>query len=71
MLRPLLTRVLGRPESVLLILESDSDLLCASYDKFLALFTVEDTGFVRCRSNFALRKLKKKIDIKNYQNAKK
>lgn len=27
MLKPLLTRVLNRPESVLLIFESDSDLL--------------------------------------------
>jgi len=60
MFRPLLIRALGRPESVLLILESDSDLPCASCDKFLALFTLEDTGFVRCRSNFALRKLERR-----------
>lgn len=66
MLKPLLTRVLGRPESVLLILESDSDLLGASCDKFLALFTLEDTGFVRCRSNFALRKLERRNNIKRY-----
>lgn len=54
----LLTRVLGRPESVLLMLETDSGLPRASCKKCLALFAVEDTGFVRCGSNFTLRKLK-------------
>lgn len=57
----LLTRALGRPESVLLILQMDSGLPRASCKKCLALFAVEDTGFVRCESSFTLRKLKMPI----------
>ena len=58
MFKALLIRTLDRPESILEALENDSGLL--SCVKFLALFTLEDTGLIRCGSNFTLlRKLKK------------
>lgn len=63
MLEALLTRALDRPESILVVLETASDLLRTSCDKFLALFILEDTGFVRCVSNFVLRILKETESI--------
>lgn len=51
MLKVLLIRAPDRPDSVL---AKDSDLLRVSCDKFLALLTLEDTGFIRCGSNFIL-----------------
>lgn len=57
-LKTLLIRAPGRPDSVL-TLEKDSDLLRVSCNTFFALLALEDTGFVRCESNFVLlRKLK-------------
>lgn len=59
MLKTLLIRAPGRPDSVL-TLEKDSDLLRVSCNKFFALLTLEDTDFVLCGSNFILlRKLKR------------
>lgn len=70
-LKALLTRAPDRPDSVLVTLEKDSDLLRVSGDIFLALLTLEDTGFVRCESNFILlHKLKERTrhTEKCYQN---